>query len=201
MQLCCSQEMPWVCHLRVSGDGQGGGLRCKYCTVLHCTSLYYNVLHTATAVLYQYCSPQFQGALTKHRFRLHSYSSPTFCDQCGSLLYGLIHQGLQCEGRSRWLGVDDFFVCVFFRGVLLGREHVLNSFIFLARDYHVLFYFQHISVLMLWCNIHMWQNYIKVLWEYTISILKSKIYIIYVQAYYERRDICCYRVLTNTLNL
>lgn len=44
-----------------------------------------------------------------HLLFVHSYKSPHFCDFCGEMLFGLVKQGLKCEGGSSshcclWIG-------------------------------------------------------------------------------------------------
>uniref|UniRef100_A0A023F3P7 protein kinase C n=2 Tax=Triatoma infestans TaxID=30076 RepID=A0A023F3P7_TRIIF len=38
--------------------------------------------------------------LKPHTLTVHSFKSPTFCDLCGEMLFGLVRQGLKCEGCS-----------------------------------------------------------------------------------------------------
>jgi protein kinase D len=46
---------------------------------------------------------------------VHSYRAPAFCDHCGEMLFGLVRQGLKCDGeglgaeprRWAWQGLGE----------------------------------------------------------------------------------------------
>lgn len=40
-----------------------------------------------------------------HALTVHSYRAPAFCDHCGEMLFGLVRQGLKCDGESDRLEV------------------------------------------------------------------------------------------------
>ncbi|XP_020786595.2 protein kinase C delta type-like [Boleophthalmus pectinirostris] len=77
------------------------GYKCRQCNAaIHkkCTGL---VIARCTGTAANSRDTMFQKERFKidmpHRFRYYNYRSPTFCDHCGSLLWGLYRQGLKCE--------------------------------------------------------------------------------------------------------
>ncbi|XP_064119867.1 serine/threonine-protein kinase D3 isoform X2 [Macrobrachium rosenbergii] len=43
-------------------------------------------------------NPVDEVQIRPHMLYVHSYKTPTFCDFCGEMLWGLVRQGLKCEG-------------------------------------------------------------------------------------------------------
>ncbi|KAF7632664.1 Phorbol-ester/DAG-type domain-containing protein [Meloidogyne graminicola] len=46
------------------------------------------------------CPQHERVVVHPHTLYVHSYKTPTFCDFCGELLFGLVKQGLKCQGEK-----------------------------------------------------------------------------------------------------
>uniref|UniRef100_G7PM48 Protein kinase C n=1 Tax=Macaca fascicularis TaxID=9541 RepID=G7PM48_MACFA len=77
------------------------GYQCQVCTcVVH--KRCHELIITKCAGLKKQETPDQVGSQRfsvnmPHKFGIHNYKVPTFCDHCGSLLWGLLRQGLQCK--------------------------------------------------------------------------------------------------------
>uniref|UniRef100_A0A1B6CGL1 Protein kinase C n=1 Tax=Clastoptera arizonana TaxID=38151 RepID=A0A1B6CGL1_9HEMI len=75
------------------------GYQCQVCTCVVHKRCHLSVVTKCPGMKDETQGSQAQrfNVNVPHRFVVHNYKRFTFCDHCGSLLYGIIKQGLQCE--------------------------------------------------------------------------------------------------------
>ncbi|XP_058445658.1 protein kinase C [Malaya genurostris] len=79
------------------------GYQCQVCTCVVHKRCHSSVVTKCPKKKDEQAKPATQDAAQRfnvnipHRFSVHSFKRLTFCDHCGSLLYGIIRQGLKCE--------------------------------------------------------------------------------------------------------
>ncbi|XP_052767110.1 calcium-independent protein kinase C-like isoform X2 [Mya arenaria] len=91
-----------LCRDFIWGLGKQG-YQCQVCTCVVHKRCHQHVVTKCPGIKDKSTEDTEEGAGTRfninvpHRFSVHNCKRPTFCDHCGSLLYGLFRQGLQCE--------------------------------------------------------------------------------------------------------
>lgn len=77
------------------------GYKCKQCNAAIHKRCLEKIIGKCTGTATNSRDTMFQKERFKidmpHRFKTHNYRGPTFCDHCGSLLWGLYKQGLKCD--------------------------------------------------------------------------------------------------------
>uniref|UniRef100_G1KDN6 protein kinase C n=1 Tax=Anolis carolinensis TaxID=28377 RepID=G1KDN6_ANOCA len=89
-----------VCHEFVWGLNKQG-YQCRQCNAAIHKKCIDKVIAKCTGSAVNSRETMFHKERFKidmpHRFKVYNYKSPTFCDHCGTLLWGLTRQGLKCE--------------------------------------------------------------------------------------------------------
>uniref|UniRef100_A0A3Q1EZL0 Protein kinase C n=1 Tax=Acanthochromis polyacanthus TaxID=80966 RepID=A0A3Q1EZL0_9TELE len=78
------------------------GYQCQVCTCVVHKRCHELIITKCAGMKKQEDTPEEVGSQRfsvnmPHKFSIHNYKVPTFCDHCGSLLWGLMRQGLQCK--------------------------------------------------------------------------------------------------------
>ncbi|KAK1135402.1 protein kinase C eta type-like [Acipenser oxyrinchus oxyrinchus] len=76
------------------------GYQCQVCTcVVHkrCHQLIVSACPRMKKPAMEEATNQGFSINIPHKFNVYNFKVPTFCDHCGSLLWGLVKQGLQCK--------------------------------------------------------------------------------------------------------
>uniref|UniRef100_A0A9J8AWX7 Protein kinase C n=1 Tax=Cyprinus carpio carpio TaxID=630221 RepID=A0A9J8AWX7_CYPCA len=74
------------------------GYQCQVCTCVVHKRCHELIITKCAGLKKQEETPEERFSVNiPHMFSIHNYKVPTFCDHCGSLLWGLMRQGLQCK--------------------------------------------------------------------------------------------------------
>ncbi|KPP74097.1 protein kinase C eta type-like [Scleropages formosus] len=98
------RQPTFCCHCREFIWGVFGkqGYQCQVCTcVVHkrCHQLVVTTCPRMKKPAKEETTNQGFSINVPHKFNIHNYKVPTFCDHCGSLLWGIVKQGLHCKSK------------------------------------------------------------------------------------------------------